>query len=99
MAIRVLDTTVAVAATTAAAVTEVHATPGEAIPAADIAGAAPGGDPGHTIHHGPGLPGVTAIDHGPARGADPVIEAGLDLLGGTQVINPVLQITNAPGML
>ena len=99
MAIRVLDTAVSIAVTTAAAVTEVHAAPREAVPAADITGAAPGGDPGPAIHHGPGLPGIAAIDHGPTRGTDPVIKAGLDLPGGTRVIDLVLQITNTPGML
>ena len=98
MTIQALDA--AIAATAAAAVvSEVHAALREAVPTADIAGAAPGGDPGPTIHHGPGLPGIAAIDHGPAEGTDPIIEAGLDLLGGTQVINPILQIANAPDVL
>ena len=51
------------------------------------------------IHCSPGPPGVTAIDRRPAGGADPIIEAGLDLLGGTPVINPVLQIANTSDML
>ena len=99
MTIWALDATIAIAATAAAVVTEVHATPREAVPATDIAGATPGGDPGPAIHHSPSLPGVAAIDHSPTGGADPIIEAGLDLLGGTQVIDPILQITNAPGVL
>ena len=90
----------AIAITTAAAVViEVHTTPGEAIPTADVAEAAPGGDPGPVIHHGPGPPDIAAIDHSPAGGVDPVIEVGLNLLGGTQVIDPTLQIANAPDVL
>ena len=77
--IQALGTTIAIAATAAAAVvTEDHTTPGEAVPAADIAGAAPGGDPGPVIHRDPGPSGVAAINHSTAGGADPIIKAGLD---------------------
>ena len=95
-----LGAAIAIAVTAAAAVvTEDHAVPGEAVPAADVAGATPGGDPGPAIHHGPGPPSIAAINHGPTGGANLIIEAGLNLLGGTQVIDPILQIANAPDVL
>ena len=98
--VRALDATIATAATAAAAVvTKDHAIPGEAIPAADVAGAAPGGDPDPTTHRDPGPPGITTIGHGPTRGADPVIEVGLNPLGGTPVIDPILQIANVLDVL
>ena len=50
-------------------------------------------------HHDPGPPGIATIGHGPAEGVDPVIEVGLDPQGGTPVINPILQIASAPGVL
>ena len=98
--VRALDTAIAIATTAAAAVvTEVHDAPKEAVPAADVAGAAPGGDPGPTIHRGPTLPGIAAIDHGPTRGANPIIKAGLNPQGGIPVIDLILQITNTPDVL
>ena len=88
-------------ATTAAAVvvTRDHTTPGEAIPAADIAGVTPEGGPLPMTHHDPGPPSITAISHGPTEGVNPVIEVGLNHQGGTPVINPILQIASAPDVL
>ena len=51
------------------------------------------------IYHDLGPPGTAAIDHSPIEGVDPITEVGLDLQGGTPVINPVLQIASIPGML
>ena len=97
MAIQVLDTATAVA-TTAAAVTEAHAAPREAVPTADITGATPQGGLVLMIHHDSGPPGVAAISHGPAKCTDPITEAGLDPQGGTPVIDPILLIANIPSV-
>ena len=47
----------------------------------------------------PSPPSVAAIGHGPAEGTDPVIGVGLDPLGGTPVIDPILQIANVLDVL
>ena len=88
----------ATAATAAAAVvTEDHTAPGEAVPTADVA--APGGDPDLVTHRNPDPPGIAIIGRGPAKGADPITEVGLDPPGGTPVIDPILQIANIPDVL
>ena len=95
-----LDAITAAAITTAAAVvTRDHATPGEAVPTADVAGVAPEGGPIPVTHHNHGPLDDAAIGHGPAKGIDPAIKAGLDPQEGTPVIDPILQITNIPSML
>ena len=95
-----LDTVTATAITTAAAVvTRDHATPGEAIPTADVTGVTPEGGPVPVTHHDPGPPGDAAISHGPTEGINPTTKVGLNPRGGTPVIDPILQITSFPGML
>ena len=62
--IRALGAAIATATTAAAAVvTRDHTAPREAVPAADVAGAIPGGDPDLRTHRDPGPPGIAAIDH------------------------------------
>ena len=51
------------------------------------------------IHRDPGPPGIAAINHGPAGGAGPIAEAGLNPQGGTPAINLILQIANAPNVI
>ena len=98
--VRALGATIATAATAAAAVvTKDHAAPGEAVLTADVTGATPGGDPDPVTHRDPGAPGIAAIGHSPAGGADPIIEVGLDPQGGTPVIDLILQIANVPNVL
>ena len=80
-------------------VTGDHATPGEAVPAADVAGVAPEGGPIPVTHHDPGPPDAAAIGHDPIEGIDPTTEVGLNPRGGKPVIDPILQITSVPGML
>ena len=83
----------------AAVVTGDHATPGEAIPTADVTGVTQEGGPVPMTHHNPGPPGNTAIGHAPAEGIDPTTEVGLNSQGGAPVINPILQIASIPGVL
>ena len=89
--VQALGTAIATAVTAAVAVvTGDHTTPREAIPTADVTGAAPGGGPIPVTPHDPGPPGIATISHGPAEGIDPIIEVGLNPQGGTPVIDPVL---------
>ena len=87
------------AAITAAVVTRDHTAPREAVLTADIAGVTPEGGPIHTTHHDHGPLDDDAIGHDSAEGIDPAIEVGLNPREDALVIDPVLQITNVPGML
>ena len=83
----------------AAVVAGDHAIPEEVIPIADAAGVTPGGGLILMTHcdHTP-LDDAT-IGHDPVEGIDPATEVGPDPREDAPVINPILQITNIPGML
>ena len=86
-------------AITAAAITAAAVVPGEVILTADATRVAPGGGPIPMTHHNHAHLDNAAISHDPAEGIDPATRVGLDFWEDTPVINPILQITNVPGVL
>ena len=76
-----------------------HATPGEAIPMANTAGATPGGGLVAVTHHGLNHPDGTTVDHGHAGGTDLAAEASLSSQEDATATDLTPQITSVPQSL